>query len=313
MKSTVTLGLGDQLMYSSYFAPRGRNRMYILGQQISERYLSPLDRLIGVIGDAGAGKSSLVKGMFPGLELTNDDDGVNIRPLPLLKNIDRGFFSSHTYHVDIRFELAFTQMHVLAEAVQQALEHDKRVIVEHFDLLYPVLKTNADVLIGVGGEVIVVRPTIFGPVPQELRDVVVKTLQYRKMAHTAEDLTNRILVKEYGAILEFRHRDVHHGFVLEYPLELSVPLSEVERKVKRLIDESVNISYCDEGHIKIGEMTWMCSGPRTHVRNTDEIENFRLVPEYKFDPKTRTYLIIGLVGPASNTLDGFMLLHTINA
>lgn len=311
MKSTVTLGLGDQLMYSSYFAPRGRNRMYILGQQLSERYLSPLDRLIGIIGDAGAGKSSLVKGMFPGLELTNDDDGVNIRPLPLLKNIDRGFFSSHTYHIDMRFELAFTQIHVLAEAVRQALDHGKRVIVEHFDLLYPLLKTNADVLIGVGGEVIVVRPTVFGPVPQEIRDVVVRTLQYRKMAHTAEDLTNRILVNDYGAILEFRHRDVHHGFVLEYPLELSADLPEVERRVKRLIDEGVSISYCDEGHIKIGEMTWSCSGPRTHVRNTEEIENFRILPEYKFDPKTRTYLIIGLVGPMSDALDGFTLLNTI--
>ena len=50
----------EQLMYASYFAPRGRKRMYILGQQISERYLSPLDRLIGVIGGPGAGKSSLI-------------------------------------------------------------------------------------------------------------------------------------------------------------------------------------------------------------------------------------------------------------
>ncbi|MGL5513361.1 MAG: alanine-tRNA synthetase second additional domain-containing protein [Sporomusa sp.] len=312
MKSTaVTLGLSDQLMYSSYFAPRGRNRMYILGQRLSERYLSPLDRLIGIIGDAGAGKSSLVKGMFPGLELTNDDDGVNIRPLPLLKNIDKGFFSSHTYHLDVRFELAFTQIGVLVEAIQQALSHDKRVIVEHFDLLYPLLKTNADVLIGVGGEVIVVRPTVFGPVPQEIREVVVRTLMYRKMAHTAEDLTAWILVNDYEAILDFSHRDVHHGFVLEYPLELTVDLTDVERKVKRLIDEGINISYCDEGHIKMGDIVWMCSGPRTHVRNTEDIENFRLMPQYKYDPKTQTYLIIGLVGPMSNSLDGFTLINSI--
>lgn len=46
--------LGEQLMYASYFAPRGRNRLYILGQQIGERYLSPLDRLIGIIGEASA-------------------------------------------------------------------------------------------------------------------------------------------------------------------------------------------------------------------------------------------------------------------
>ncbi|VBB06519.1 Hypothetical protein LUCI_1752 [Lucifera butyrica] len=297
--------LNDQLMYASYFAPRGRNRMYMLGQNLSVRYLSPLDRLIGIIGDAGAGKSSLVKGMFPGLELTNDDDGVNIRPLPLLKNIDKGFFSSHTYHVDIRFEMAFTQLHTLAEAIQQALAHGKRVIVEHFDLVYPLLGANADVLIGVGGEVILVRPTVFGPVPDEIINVVTKTLRYRKMAHTAEDITARILLNDYGAILPFNHRDVHHGFVLEYPIFPDADLKEVEAKVKAMIDEGVSICYSDEGHIRIGEEYWACSGPRTHVKNTDEIENFHLLPEYKYDPKTKTYLIIGLVGPASNNLDGF--------
>ena len=295
----------EQLMYASYFAPRGRNRMYILGQQISERYLSPLDRLIGVVGDAGAGKSSLIKGMFPGLELTNDDDGVNVRPLPLLKNIDKNFFSSHTYHVDIRFELAFTQLHALADAVKKALAHDKRVIVEHFDLLYPALQTNADVLLGVGGEVIVVRPNVFGPFPQEIVNVVTKTLKYRKMAHTAEDLTTRILLNEYGAILPFGHRDVHHGFVLEYPVLLDADLRDVEKKVKRIIDEGVNVCYSDEEHIRIGDDTWVCTGPRTHVRNTEDIENFRLMHEYKYDPKTKTYLIIGLVGPLSDNLDGF--------
>lgn len=301
MKPTII----EQLMYASYFAPRGRNRMYVLGQQISERYLSPLDRLIGVIGDAGAGKSSLIKGMFPGLELTNDDDGVNVRPLPLLKNVDKGFFSSHTYHLDMRFEMAFTQLHVLAEAVQKALQHNKRVIVEHFDLLYPALGINAEVLIGVGGEVIVARPTVFGPFPQEIKDVVVKTLRYRKMAHTAEDLTSLVLTRDYGAILQFGHRDVHHGFVLEYPVQIDADLGEVEKKVNKIIDEGINVSYCDEGHIRIGDDTWICSGPRTHVRNTEDIENFRLFKEYKFDPKAKTFLIIGQVGPLSENLDGF--------
>ncbi len=301
MKSVVL----EQLMYASYFAPRGRNRMYVLGQQISERYLSPLDKLIGVIGDAGAGKSSLIKGMFPGLELTNDDDGVNVRPLPLLKNIDKGFFSSHTYHVDIRFEMAFTQIHVLADVVKKALEQNKRVIVEHFDLLYPILGINADVLLGVGGEVIVVRPTVFGPFPYEIIEVVTKTLRYRKMAHTAEDLTNMVLSRDYGAFLPFGHRDVHHGFVLEYPVEIDADLREVERKVKQIIDDGINISYCDEGHIRIGDQSWVCSGPRTHVSNTEDIENFRLFHEYKYDLKTKSFLIIGQVGPLSENLDGF--------
>ena len=80
---------------SSYFAPRGHNRMYALGMQLAQLYLSPFDKLIGVIGEAGSGKSALIRGMFPGVELTNDDDGVYVRPLPLLDtDSGRGFFHS---------------------------------------------------------------------------------------------------------------------------------------------------------------------------------------------------------------------------
>ena len=80
---------------STYFAPRGHARMYALGMQLMQMYLSPFDRLIGIIGEAGSGKSALIRGMFPGLELTNDDNGVYVRPLPLL---DQGFslFAPHT-------------------------------------------------------------------------------------------------------------------------------------------------------------------------------------------------------------------------
>ena len=128
---------------SSYFAPRGHHRMYALGMQLAQLYLSPFDMLIGVIGEAGSGKSALLRGLFPGLELTNDDDGVYVRPLPLLEQ-SGGFFSPHTYHVDIRFENGFTQMSVLADAITEALQSGKRVIVEHFDLVYPLLGFNAN-------------------------------------------------------------------------------------------------------------------------------------------------------------------------
>ena len=75
---------------SSYYAPRGAQRMYALGQFLAQMYLSPNDKLIGIIGEAGSGKSALIRGMFPGLELTNDDNGVYVRPLPLLE-MDKGF------------------------------------------------------------------------------------------------------------------------------------------------------------------------------------------------------------------------------
>lgn len=147
--------------YSVFFAPRGRDRIYDLGMHIAQMYLSPFDKLIGIIGEAGSGKSMLIKGMFPGLELTNDDNGVNTRPLPILDIDQQGFFAAHTYHLDIRFEAAFTQMGVLADAILNAVQRGKRVIVEHFDMIYPFLKTNANLLIGMGEEIIITRPTDF--------------------------------------------------------------------------------------------------------------------------------------------------------
>lgn len=113
-----------------------------LGWMLSQRHLSPFDLLIGFIGEPGSGKSSLVRGMFPGLELASDDEGVNVRPLPLLNRDGRGFRDSHTYHLDVRFEMAFTQVYDLAQAVRTAVEEGKRVVVEHFELLYPYLGIN---------------------------------------------------------------------------------------------------------------------------------------------------------------------------
>ena len=101
--------------------------MLQMGMQIAQNHLTAFDKLIGIIGEAGSGKSLLIKGMFPGLELTNDDDGVNVRPLPLLDIHDEGFYQAHTYHLDVRFEMAFTQIHVLSAAIRTALDKGKRV------------------------------------------------------------------------------------------------------------------------------------------------------------------------------------------
>ena len=154
--------IGLNPLYSVYFAPRGYVRMLQMGMQIAQNHLTAFDKLIGIIGEAGSGKSLLIKGMFPGLELTNDDDGVNVRPLPLLDIHDEGFYQAHTYHLDVRFEMAFTQIHVLSAAIRTALDKGKRVIVEHFDLIYPNLGINAALLVGVGEQLIVCRPTFSG-------------------------------------------------------------------------------------------------------------------------------------------------------
>ncbi len=281
-------------LYSVFFAPRGSVRIYELGINIAQQYLSPADKLIGIIGEAGSGKSILVKGMFPGLELSNDDEGVNVRPLPLLSLDEATFYSPHTYHIDMRFESAFTQMHVLADAVISAINKGKRVIVEHFDLLFPIIGRNANLLIGVGEEIIVTRPTLFGPEPQDIAEIVFKSVKFRKMAHTAEDLCEHYMLNSSG--IKYEHSDVKHGFVLSFDHKPDLDLIWLEKKVKEAIEEDISISYHDENHILIGEEMHVCTGPRTHVRSTGEIENFKLLKDFPYDSVNDRYLMVGLVG-----------------
>ncbi len=279
---------------SSYFAPRGHKRMYALGMQLAQLYLSPFDKLIGIIGEAGSGKSSLLRGMFPGLELTNDDDGVYVRPLPIL---DQGgsFFTPHTYHLDVRFENGFTQMSVLAEAISEALHNGKRVIVEHFDLIYPILGFNANLLIGVGEQILIARPTIFGPEPDEIKQTVYKSLHYRLMAHTAEDLCEEVIPPEY--MENCGHGDIKHGFALTFPEHKpDFDIREVEAKVKEMIAADLPIAYADNNHIKIGDRLVHCTGPRVHVAHTGQIENFHLLYHFIYDRFKKEYLMIGCVG-----------------
>lgn len=290
--------LQNNHLCSIYFAPRGRDRLYSLGMQIAQQYLTPFDKLIGVIGEAGSGKSVLTKAMFPGLELTNDDNGVNIRPLPLLDQdaVQKGFYSPHTYHVDIRFEMGFTQPFELADAILQTDRKGKRVVVEHFDLIYPFLMgANAQLLIGVGEEIIVTRPNVFGPDPREVANIVHRSFTYRKMAHTAEDLCEFFLPEEI--LQECRHSDVRHGFVMAFQHKRpDVDLEELERKVKDAIERNVEVDFLDEGHVSIDGHPHPCTGPRTHVHTTGEITNFRLEKEFAYDDLSDQYLLVGRVG-----------------
>ena len=297
-------------LYSTYFAPRGRRRIYTLGMQLAQQYLSPFDKLIGVIGEPGSGKSAIIKGMFPSLELTNDDDGVNVRPLPLLEqDSETGFFTPHTYHLDIRFETGFTSMTVLADAILQAVYRGKRVIVEHFDLIYPFLGMNADLLIGVGEEVLITRPNIFGPEPQEVCDTVYKSLPYRLMAHTAEDLCEYFMPAE--ELARCRHGDVRHGFIMSFPDHApDIDLVELENKVNEMIAKELPVCYVDESHVSIGDIKHHCTGPRTHVRNTGSIKGFKLLNHFIYDAIEKCYLMVGCVGEKSEEnlqkLDGMI-------
>ncbi|MEA4948993.1 MAG: alanine-tRNA synthetase second additional domain-containing protein, partial [Petrimonas sp.] len=107
----------EYMVSSQYFAPRGKERLMFLGEQISHRHLNYSDRLIGIVGDAGAGKSSLIKGMFPGLQLSNDDDIVNPRKIMQVRNSLLEVEDATTFHIDVRFQMAFTQMYEIVDYV----------------------------------------------------------------------------------------------------------------------------------------------------------------------------------------------------
>jgi len=209
-----------------------------------------------------------------------------------------GFYTPHTYHLDIRFEMGFTQPHILAEAIMDAIQLEKRVIVEHFDLIRPHLPRNADLLIGVGEQVLVTRPNMFGPEPSELVDVVHHSLRYRLMAHTAEDLCEMHMDPALMDICH--HDDINNGFVMafyEYPPQID--LIELERKVNEDIAKDMAVHYADDSHIRVGDRLHFCSGPRTHVTSTGKVQGFRLCHDIIFDTQRNRYLLIGFVGEHS--------------
>ena len=286
----------ETLIYAVYYAPRGRLRLYRLGRDIAERDLFPTYQLVGIIGAEGAGKSTLIRGLFPGLELTNDDEGINLRTAPIFDFNESDRFGPHTYHIDVRFEQAFHQTWEIAQVVSQAIKHRRRVIVEHFDLLYPHLAFNAQIIIGVGEEVLVARPNVFGPHPEAIRDIVHRTVKYRKMAHSAEDITSLILSKEYGIPIPDLHSDVKHGFVIGFTRPPGIDLRKLEAEVRDFIARDLPIAPADEDHIRIGDEVIACTGVRTHVASTGQIESFRLLPELRFNPIDQEHLLVGIVG-----------------
>ena len=299
------------LLYSVYLAPRGNDRLMMLGEQISHRHLSINDKLIGIVGDAGSGKSSLIKGMFPGLELSNDDDGISPGKIMQIRDPLGSMQDAATFHMDMRFQTAFTQMHEIVTFVRTALVKRRRVIIEHFDLLYPHLDMNAEILVGIGEEIIIARPTVFGPQPKDIYDIVYPSAKYRKMAHTAEDITMLVIMKEYGMPRTWDTTDVRKGFVMTFANPPNVSPSELvvlENRVREIIAEDLPVSYLNEEYIKIGEDHIKCAGPRIHVRSTAEVENFRLLREIFHDSMRGEYLLVGLVGDGEQEV----ALHNLN-
>lgn len=303
--------LQEYSAFSQYFAPHGRDRLLFLGEQIAQRHLTHTDRLIGIVGDSGSGKSSLIRGMFPGLELSNDDDTLNPRKIMQVRELFENVQQSTTYHIDMRFQTAFTQMFEIVDFVRTALEHKRRVIVEHFNLLYPALEVNADLLVGIGEEIIITRPSIFGPQPQSIYRIVSKSLRYRKIAHTIEDLTILILTSEFGlGRTDIDSSDMRNGFILQLERPIDLDFVRLEMRVKEEIAKHLPVSYLDENHILIGDRKTSCAFPRLHIHNTSEVKAFTLIKHFVVDPRSNTYCIVGVLSDDENiAIDNLNTLH----
>lgn len=286
----------ENLRMAIYYAPRGRFRLFILGSELSQKYLYPTDLLIGIIGAEGSGKSTLIKGLFPGLELTNDDEGINKRTSDIFDFNPGDFFSGHTFHMDVRYELAFHQMHEIVDAIKRALAARKRVVIEHFDLVYHQLGFNAQIIFGIGEEVRVYRPSLFGPSPIRVQQVAAENLPFRLMAHTAEDLVGKVLKDVYSFEPKQLHSDVRHGFIIGFDIRPSIDLEDVEARVLELIAKDLRVAPGDGDYVMFGEEAFYCTGKRIHVKHTGAIEKFRLLKEYKYDPISGKYLMVGVVG-----------------
>ncbi len=294
----------EYMVSSQYFAPRGKERLMFLGEQIAQRHLHYNDRLIGVVGDAGSGKSSLIKGMFPGLELANDDDIINPRKIMQARDSFGQLREASSFHLDIRFLQAFMQMYEIADFIKLLLENKRRIIIEHFNLIYPALQLNADIIVGIGEEIIVTRPSMFGPLPDSIYQIVHRSLKYRKMAHSTEELTILVLEEEFKINSDlYFFSDIRNGFVMQFQKKIDIDFNLLERMIRDKIEQRLSISYYDEDHIMVGDKKMICDGPRLHVSNTSEIENFSLVKEFIYNAKSDTYCLIGLVDNNTDNIE----------
>lgn len=292
----LNMPIKDNLRMAIFYAPRGRFRLFILGSELSQKYLYPTDLLIGIIGAEGSGKSTLIKGLFPGLELTNDDEGINKQTSDIFSFDSSYFFSGHTFHLDVRYESAFHQMHEIVEAIKRVLATGRRVVVEHFDLIYRKLGFNAQIIFGIGEEVRVYRPSIFGPSPLKIQQVAQENLKFRLMAHSAEDIVSKILEDTYHFMPRQQHSDVRHGFIIGFDEEPPVDLEELERQALAFMARDLPISPGTGDVVIIGDEPYPCTGKRIHVKRTSQIEHFRLMKGYKHDPHSGKYLMVGIVG-----------------
>jgi len=170
-------------------------------------------------------------------------------------------------------------------------------------LLADHIPLRADMLIGIGEEVLITRPGLFGPQPTEIAEIVFASLKHRLMAHTAEDLTTYVIEsmgEDRPAPLNFS--DIKSGFVLQFNEAFELDIQTLQSEVEKLIEADLDVKPYDNRHIKFGDIIYPCSGPRIHSKSTGKVKGFKL-KNLEYDSKTGLYLLAGIVGEESSQFD----------
>jgi hypothetical protein len=80
----------------------------------------------------------------------------------------------------------------------------------------------------------------------------------------------------------------------DYPPK--VDLMELEARIHEYIKQDLPVTYVDENHVQIGDMTHVCNGPRIHVSSTGQIGDLKLLWRFVHDKRKNRYLLVGCIG-----------------
>ena len=184
----TTNAIQSSHIYSTYFAPRGRSRIYTLGMQIAQLYLSPFDQIIGFIGEAGSGKSVLDQGHVPGIELTNDDDASTSARSRFFEQEAKRDLPRRTPTIWTSASRRLPSARAGGRRPAGCPGAASASSLSILTLIYPLLGINANLLIGVGEQIVITRPNLLALCRRSVRNRLSVASFIVPMAHSAEGI-----------------------------------------------------------------------------------------------------------------------------
>ena len=79
----------------------------------------------------------------------------------------------------------------------------------------------------------------------------------------------------------------------------------MEKKVRNVIARDIEIAPGEGDHVLFAGQPFYCTGKRCHVKRSGQIERFRLLKDYKYDPMTHRYMMVGIVGQEEEPIEFF--------